>query len=56
MCSDEQDIRDLVSRWHSTTTSGDVASVLSLMTEDVVFLAAGQPPMRGCSAFKNSLR
>jgi uncharacterized protein (TIGR02246 family) len=28
----------------SATRSGDVATVLSLMTDDVVFLVAGQPP------------
>jgi len=41
---DEQQIRDLVATWMSATKSGDVATVLSLMTEDVVFLVAGQPP------------
>jgi uncharacterized protein (TIGR02246 family) len=28
----------------SATESGDIATVLSLMTDDVVFLVAGQPP------------
>jgi uncharacterized protein (TIGR02246 family) len=44
--SDEQQIRDLVSTWMSATQAGDVQTVLSLMTDDVVFLRPGQPPMR----------
>jgi uncharacterized protein (TIGR02246 family) len=44
MSSDEQQIRELVATWMSATKSGDLATVLSLMTEDVVFLVAGQPP------------
>jgi uncharacterized protein (TIGR02246 family) len=41
---DEQLIRELVAKWMSATESGDIATVLSLMTDDVVFLVAGQPP------------
>jgi uncharacterized protein (TIGR02246 family) len=46
MTSDEQQIRDLVSTWLAASKSGDVDTVLSLITDDVVFLIAGQPPMR----------
>ena len=42
--SDEQQIRELVATWMSATKAGDTAKVLSLMTDDVVFLVAGQPP------------
>lgn len=42
--SDEQAIRELVASWMSATRRGDVAAVLNLMTDDVVFLVAGQPP------------
>jgi uncharacterized protein (TIGR02246 family) len=56
MSLDEQAIRDLVARWHSATFDGDVETVLGLMTEDVVFLVAGQPPMRGRGAFESGLR
>ena len=42
--SDEQQIRDLVATWISATRSGDMAKVLTLMTDDVVFLVAGQQP------------
>jgi uncharacterized protein (TIGR02246 family) len=54
--TDEQTIRDLVALWHSATAAGDVDTVLGLMAEDVVFLVAGHPPMRGRSAFERGLR
>jgi len=44
MPTDEQQIRDLVATWMSATRAGDIATVLSLMSEDVVFLVAGAPP------------
>jgi uncharacterized protein (TIGR02246 family) len=44
MPSDEQQIRDLVATWMSATRAGDIATVLSLMSDDVVFLVAGAPP------------
>ena len=56
MNTDEQSIRALVATWHHATTAGDVEAVLQLMAEDVVFLVAGQPPMRGRSAFESGLR
>ena len=40
--SDEQQIRDLVATWMAATQSGDVDTVLSLMTDDVVFLVPGR--------------
>ena len=46
MQDDEQEIRQLVATWMSATQYGDVDTILDLMTEDVVFLVAGQPPMR----------
>lgn len=56
MNSDEQAIRNLVAAWHSATAAGDVESVLQLMSEDVVFLIAGQSPMKGRSTFEKGLR
>ena len=44
MNSDEQQIRELVATWMAATRSGDIAKVLTLMTDDVVFLVAGQEP------------
>ena len=46
MDHDEQEIRKLVATWMSATKSGDVEKVLSMMSEDVVFLVTGQPVMR----------
>jgi uncharacterized protein (TIGR02246 family) len=43
---DEQEIRDLVSAWMDATKAGEIEKVLSLMSDDVVFLMPGQPPMR----------
>ena len=44
MASDEQQIRELVATWMSATRAGDIDTVLSLMTDDVVFLVPGAPP------------
>ena len=52
--NDEQAIRDLVNIWLTASKAGDTEKVLSLMAEDVVFLQAGQPPMRGKEAFAAS--
>jgi uncharacterized protein (TIGR02246 family) len=46
MHSDEQEIRQLVATWMAATKAGDVDTVLSLMTDDVVFLTPGRPAMR----------
>jgi uncharacterized protein (TIGR02246 family) len=51
MPNDEQEIRDLVKNWLDASKAGDNEKVLSLMSEDVVFLVCGQPPMRGKAAF-----
>ena len=60
MSDDEQAIRDLIGTWHRATASGDLPRIMNLMAEDVVFLVAGQPPMRGRDAFaagfKNALK
>ena len=53
--SDEQQIRDLVATWMSATRAGDIDTVLSLMTDDVVFLVAGQPPF-GKQKFAETVR
>lgn len=56
MDKDELEIRELVSRWLRATREGDVDTVLSLTTEDVVFLAPDQAPMQGRDAFGKGLR
>jgi uncharacterized protein (TIGR02246 family) len=54
MQNDEQEIREFVANWLSASEAGDIEKVLSLMSDDVVFLGCGQPPMRGKSAFAES--
>ena len=44
--SDERQIRALIDDWMRATRDGDVERVLDLMTDDVVFLVPGRPPMR----------
>jgi uncharacterized protein (TIGR02246 family) len=46
MPTDEAQIREVVATWMSATKAGDVETVLGLMSDDAVFLIAGQPPMR----------
>lgn len=53
MQSDEQAIREVVATWLRASAAGDTKTVLSLMTDDVVFLTHGQPPMRGKAAFSS---
>jgi uncharacterized protein (TIGR02246 family) len=45
MQSDEEQIRQLVSTWMKATKTGDAETVLSLISEEAVFLATGQPVM-----------
>ena len=54
MENDEQAIRRLVTTWLDASKAGDTERVLRLMADDVVFLVAGQPPMRGKAAFAAS--
>ena len=43
--SDEEQIRKLVQTWLSAMRSGDVDTILGLMTDDVVFLLPGRASM-----------
>jgi len=43
--SDELQIRALIDSWSAATRAGDLGAILNLMTEDVVFLTAGNGPM-----------
>jgi len=54
MQADEDAIRQLVATWLDASRAGDTDKVLSLMTDDVVFLTPGHPPMRGKAAFAAS--
>jgi uncharacterized protein (TIGR02246 family) len=50
MTVDERAIRELVATWMRASMAGDVDTVLSLVTDDVVFMVAGQEPF-GKEAF-----
>jgi uncharacterized protein (TIGR02246 family) len=50
MTDDERAIRDVVTTWMEATRNGDTAKVLSLMTDDVVFMVPGREPF-GKEAF-----
>ncbi len=62
MNSDEQQIRALIDTWISASRNGDLDTVMNLMTEDVVFLTPGNPPMHrkdfaaGSASMMNSVR
>jgi uncharacterized protein (TIGR02246 family) len=51
MSEDEQAIRNVVATWMSASKAGDIDTVLELMTDDAVFLVAGQSPMSGKAAY-----
>ena len=44
MSPDERAIRDVIATWLQASAAGDNEKVLSLMSDDVVFLVAGRPP------------
>jgi uncharacterized protein (TIGR02246 family) len=44
MSEDEQAIRELVKTWMTASKAGDVATVLGLMTDDIVFMVPGREP------------
>lgn len=44
MKSDEQEIREVHSSWIEAVNAGDLARLLTLMADDVVFLNPGQAP------------
>jgi uncharacterized protein (TIGR02246 family) len=44
MIDDERAIRALIDTWMAATKSGDAATVLDLMTDDVVFMVPGAAP------------
>jgi uncharacterized protein (TIGR02246 family) len=50
MTRDEQAIRELIDTWMAASRAGDTATVLGLMTDDVVFMTPGREPF-GKEAF-----
>jgi uncharacterized protein (TIGR02246 family) len=56
MTADEQAIRTLIANWMDATKAGDLDRILELMDDEVVFLGAGRPPMRGKASFAEASR
>jgi uncharacterized protein (TIGR02246 family) len=56
MDRDEEAIRLLVTTWMEASAAGNLPRVLELMADDVVFLGAGRPPMRGKEGFAAASR
>jgi uncharacterized protein (TIGR02246 family) len=54
MTDDEKAIRNVVETWMATSKSDDVATVLTLMTDDMVFMVPGQQPF-GKAIFARAL-
>jgi uncharacterized protein (TIGR02246 family) len=50
MNDDERAIRNLVANWMEASKAGDLATVLGLMSDDVVFMVPGKEPF-GKEAF-----
>jgi uncharacterized protein (TIGR02246 family) len=44
MTDDERAIRNVVDTWMTASRRGDLATVLSLMTDDVIFMVPGREP------------
>ncbi|HWE48687.1 MAG TPA: SgcJ/EcaC family oxidoreductase [Bryobacteraceae bacterium] len=45
MSADEQAIREVIATWGKASADGDLPLLLSLMSDDIVFLTPGKPPM-----------
>lgn len=54
--TDEDAIREVIRTWIQASKAGDINTVTTLMTEDVMFLTPGNPPMRGREAFVSSFQ
>src|SRR6266850_1992772 len=55
MASDEREIRTMHSIWIDAVNAGDLARLLTLVAEDVVFLTPGQAPF-GREGFSSNFR
>jgi uncharacterized protein (TIGR02246 family) len=53
MNSDEQSIRDVHSVWINAVNAGDLATLLTLMSDEAVFLSPGKEPTR-CAEFSTN--
>lgn len=50
MTADERAIRDLIETWLAASKAGDLSTLLSLITDDVIFMVSGREPF-GKQAF-----
>jgi uncharacterized protein (TIGR02246 family) len=51
MTDDERAVRNLIGTWLRASEKGDTARVLTLMSDDAIFLTPGNPPIRGRDEF-----
>lgn len=51
MTRDERAVRSLIGSWMRASEKGDISKVLSLMSDDAIFLTPGNPPIRGRDEF-----
>lgn len=56
MNDDERAIRDLFASWAEASAAKSVERLLTFITDDAVFLAPGQEPIRGKAAFEHLYR
>ena len=54
--TDEDTINEVLQIWRHATANLDLSGLLPVTAENVVFLAAGQPPLRGRDAFVSHFR
>src|SRR5262249_34036105 len=54
MVPDERGIRELVDTWMKASRAGDIETVLSLMSDDVIFMVPGREPFGKQSFAANS--
>jgi uncharacterized protein (TIGR02246 family) len=50
MSEDERAVRNAIQKWMTASKAGDIATVLSLMADDVLFMVPGREPF-GKEAF-----
>src|SRR5437588_4484383 len=54
--NDQEEIAQIIARWHDATRRGQLDEILPLMADDVVFLTPGNPPMMGKEPFAGGFR
>jgi|HubBroStandDraft_3_1064219.scaffolds.fasta_scaffold59381_3 uncharacterized protein (TIGR02246 family) len=44
MTDDARQIRELIDSWIAASNAGDIAALMDMMTDDVIFMTPGRPP------------